>query len=210
MPWWLRAYLLLGTAQGLAIGLTGLFTPAHVVGFPLHTTPLNTRFVAAFYLAGAVGLGLSGIARHAIDARIFVAGFAVVTSLLLLATLMYWSDFTADGVPYPWLVSYLVDPVVGAAALWALGLAQTRAARHAPAECDLRGHLVVFGILGAVLLLFPDTAVAHWPWKLTAILARVYAAIFLAFALGAGSRRIRAAPRGGAAVHAQRAHARRA
>jgi hypothetical protein len=185
MPWWLRAYLLLGTAQGLAIGLTGLFTPAHVVGFPLDATPLNTRFVASFYLAGAVGLGLSGIARHAIDARIFVAGFAVVTSLLLLATLMYWSDFRANGVPYPWLVSYLVDPVVGAIALWTLGLAKPSLPGTHRLSAVFAAVLVVFGILGAVLLVFPDTAVAHWPWKLTAILARVYAAIFLAFALGA-------------------------
>jgi hypothetical protein len=184
-PWWLRAYLLLGTAQGLAIGLTGLFTPAHVVGFPLQTTPLNTRFVASFYLAGAVGLGLSGIARRAIDARVFVAGFAVVTSLLLLATLMYWSDFSADGVPYPWLVSYLVDPVAGAAALWALGLARPALPGRHRLSAIFATMLVVFGILGVVLLLFPETAVAHWPWKLTAILARVYAAIFIAFALGA-------------------------
>jgi hypothetical protein len=198
VPWWLRAYLLLGTAQGLAIGLTGLFTPAHVVGFPLHTTPLNTRFVASFYLAGAVGLGLSGIARHAVDARIFVAGFAAVTSLLLLATLMYWSDFRASGVPYPWLVSYLVDPVVGAAALWTLGLARPGLPGTHRLTAIFAAVLVVFGILGVVLLLVPDTAVAHWPWKLTAILARVYAAIFIAFALGAalaGLERRRAAVR---------------
>jgi hypothetical protein len=185
VPWWLRAYLLLGTAQGLAIGLTGFFTPADVIGFPLQTTPLNTRFVASFYLAGAVGLGLSAIARHAVDARIFVAGFAVVTSLLLLATLMYWSDFRSDGVPYPWLVSYLVDPVIGAAALWQLGLARPALRGRHRLSAIFAAVLVVFGILGVVLLVAPGTAVAHWPWKLTEILARVYAAIFLAFALGA-------------------------
>jgi hypothetical protein len=185
VPWWLRAYLLLGTAQGLAIGFTGLFTPAHVVGFPLHTTPLNTRFVAAFYLAGAVGLGLSGVARRALDTRVFVAGFAAVTSLLLLATLMYWSDFRANGVPYPWLVSYIVDPVVGAVALWTLGLLRPARPGTHRLSAIFAAVAVVFGILGVVLLLFPETAVAHWPWKLTAILARVYAAIFVAFALGA-------------------------
>jgi len=185
VPWWLRAYLLLGTAQGLAIGLTGLFTPAHIVGFPLHTTPLNTRFVAAFYLAGAVGLGRSGIARQAIATRSCVAGFAVVTSLLLLATLMYWSDFTADGVPYPWLVSYLVDPVVGAGALCTLGRARPALPGTHRLSAVFAAIAVVFGTLGAILLLSPDTAVAHWPWKLLAILARVYAAIFIAFGLGA-------------------------
>jgi hypothetical protein len=185
VPWWLRLWLLVGAAQGLAIGLTGFLTPDHVVGFPLHTTPLNTRFVASFYLAGAVGLGLSGAARYAIDARIFVAGFAVVTTLLLLATLMYWSDFRVGGVPYAWLGSYLVDPVVGVAALWALGLWRPALPGTHRLSAIFAAILTVFGILGTVLLLFPDTAVAHWPWKLTAILARVYAAIFLAFALGA-------------------------
>ena len=209
VPWWLRAYLLLGTAQGLAIGLTGFFTPAHVVGFPLHTTPLNTRFVASFYLAGAVGLGLSGMARHAIDTRMFVAGFAVVTSLLLLATLMYWSDFTASGVPYPWLISYIVDPVVGAFALWSLGLARPAVPGTHRLSGIFAAILAVFGILGVTLLFFPDTAVAHWPWKLTAILARVYAAIFIAFALGAGLAALERRRQADTAVHAQRAHARR-
>jgi peptidoglycan/LPS O-acetylase OafA/YrhL len=36
-----------------------------------------------------------------------------------------------------------------------------------------------------VLAVLPDTAVRMWPWALTAVLARTYAAIFLAFALGA-------------------------
>ena len=102
---------------------------------------------------------------------------------------MYWSDFTADGVPYPWLVSYIVDPVVGAVALWSLGLARPAVPGDAPAECHLRGDPRGVRDSRRVLLLFPDTAVAHWPWKLTAILARVYAAIFIAFALGAAWRR---------------------
>jgi hypothetical protein len=99
---------------------------------------------------------------------------------------MYWSDFTFNGVPYPWLVSYIVDPIVGVAALWALGLSRPAVPGTHRLTAIYAAILVVFGILGVVLLLFPDTAVAHWPWKLTAILARVYAAIFIAFALGAG------------------------
>src|SRR5689334_20843241 len=114
-PWWLRAYLLVGAAQGLAIGVTGMADPAHVVGFPLATTPLNTRFVAAFYLAGAAGLLASAAVRSAVDARIFVAGFVAVTALLLVATVRYWSTYTAGGVPYPWVGSYVVEPVLGAA-----------------------------------------------------------------------------------------------
>jgi hypothetical protein len=184
-PWWLRAYLLIGAAQGLAIGLTGLLDPAHVVGFPLHTTPLNTRLVASFYLAGAVGLALSSLGPNSVDARIFTAGFAVVTALLLLATLVYWSEFTAHGVPYAWIASYVVDPIVGAFALWRLGLGPPADPGTSRTSAVFGVLFLVFAPLGALLLLFPGTAVAHAPWRLTETLARVYAAIAIALALGA-------------------------
>jgi hypothetical protein len=185
VPWWLRAYLLVGMVQGLAIGLTGLFTPGSVVGFPLDTTPLNTRLVASFYFAGAVGLAVSAVARDAADTRIFVAGFALVTALLLLSTFAYWSEFTANGVPYVWLVSYVADPIIGVAALWALALVRpAEPGTHTLSGCFV-ALAVVFGFVGLLLLAAPHAAAAHAPWKVTAILARVYAAILLAFALGA-------------------------
>jgi hypothetical protein len=43
----------------------------------------------------------------------------------------------------------------------------------------------VFAVLGVVLAVAPHAAARAWPWALTAVLARTYAAIFLAFALGA-------------------------
>jgi hypothetical protein len=185
VPWWLRAYLLLGAVQGLAIGLTGLFRPAHVVGFPLATTTLNTRFVASFYLAGATGLIASAAARRAIDTRIFVVGFVAVTALLLTATGWYWSTYTAGGIPYPWTTSYVLEPIAGTLILWHLGLRRpAQPGRHASSGVFI-AQAAVFGVLGIVLAAAPGLAVRMWPWALTAVLARTYAAIFLAFALGA-------------------------
>jgi hypothetical protein len=185
VPWWLRAYLLIGAVQGLAIGLTGMFRPAHVVGFPLPTTPLNTRFVASFYLAGAAGLIASAAVRRAVDARIFLFGFVAVTALLLTATIWYWSTYTAGGVPYPWTVSYVLEPIAGVVILRALHLARpARAGRHRLSAVYL-AEAVVFAVLGVILAASPSLAVRMWPWALTAVLARTYAAIFLAFALGA-------------------------
>ena len=43
----------------------------------------------------------------------------------------------------------------------------------------------IFAVLGVILAVAPDTAVRLWPWALTPVLARTYAGIFLAFALGA-------------------------
>jgi hypothetical protein len=185
VPWWLRAYLLIGAVQGLAIGVTGLFRPAHVVGFPLATTPLNTRFVAAFYLAGATGLIASACVRRAADARIYLFGFVAVTALLLAATLWYWSTYTANGVPYPWLLSYILEPIAGVAIIAALRLTRpARRGRHRMSAVFV-AQAAVFGLLGLVLAAAPSLAVRIWPWALTDVLARTYAAIFLAFALGA-------------------------
>jgi hypothetical protein len=185
VPWWLRAYLLIGAVQGLAIGLTGMFRPAHVVGFPLQTTPLNTRFVASFYLAGATGLIASALVRRAVDTRIYVFGFVAVTTLLLAATLWYWSTYTANGVPYPWLLSYILEPIAGVAIVRALHLVRPdRPGRHRLSPVFI-AQAALFGLLGIVLAAAPSLAVRIWPWALTAVLGRTYAAIFLAFALGA-------------------------
>jgi len=185
VPWWLRAYLLVGAVQGLAIGLTGAFRPAHVVGFPLATTPLNTRFVAAFYLAGATGLILSAATREAVDTRIFLVGFVVVTALLLTATIWYWSTYTADGVPYPWTISYVVEPILGALILVRLRLGRAADPGRHRLSAVFIAQAVAFGAIGVLLFVSPSTAVRMWPWALTAVLARTYAAIFFAFAVGA-------------------------
>jgi hypothetical protein len=185
VPWWLRAYLSVGAVQGLAIGLTGMFRPAHVVGFPLPTTPLNTRFVASFYLAGATGLIASALVRRAIDARVYVFGFVAVTGLLLIATLWYWSTYTANGVPYPWLLSYILEPIAGVAIIRVVHLERpARPGSHRLSPVFI-AQAAVFAVVGIVLAAAPSLAVRMWPWALTTVLARTYAAIFLAFAAGA-------------------------
>ncbi len=185
VPAWVRVYLLVGAAQGLAIAITGLARPAHVVGFPLATTPLNVRFVACFYLAGATGLLASAAARKAVDTRIYLAGFTAVTSLLLVATVWYWSTYTDGGIPYPWVGSYVIEPVLGVVALRTLDLrSAARPGRHRLSPV-YEAEAGIFAVLGVILAVAPDTAVRLWPWALTPVLARTYAGIFLAFALGA-------------------------
>jgi hypothetical protein len=162
-----------------------LARPGHVVGFPLPTTPLNVRFVACFYLAGAAGLIASAAARRPGDVRIFLAGFTAVTALLLLATVWYWSTYTDGGIPYPWVVSYVVEPVIGAAAIRALGIERAAEPGRGRLSVVYELQAVAVAALGGVLAIAPGTAVRLWPWALTPVLARTYAAIFLAFALGA-------------------------
>src|SRR5919199_1793959 len=110
--WWLRAYLVFAAVQGLGIGLTGLLIPPEMQ-IPLRISPLNARFVAALYVAGGVGVLWAAFARRRSETRLFVVGFGVATTLILVLTLPHWSD---------WLFDYVVDPLLAAVIIPAAGL----------------------------------------------------------------------------------------
>jgi hypothetical protein len=186
MNWWIRGFLLFAAVQGFGIGLTGLFIPSEMQ-IPLRISPLNTRFVAALYLAGGIGVLLAAFGRRRSEARLFVVGFGLVTLLILIVTLLHWSDFMADPLPHRvvWMFDYLVDPLLALLLTQVTGLwPPARGVRHGLTPL-LSVQAVLFGGLGLVLLLAPDVASAYWPWALPALLAQVYACFFLAFAVGA-------------------------
>jgi hypothetical protein len=185
LPWWVRAYLLLGAAQAIGIGGTGLLAPA-AIQIPLRVTPLNARFTAALYLAAATGVLLAALGRTRGDARLFVIAFYLATSLILMVTLLRWRDFMADGLEHRpfWLFTYIVDPV--------LGLGVVRAAYRAwPAGTWNRlgrlftVQLAVLGALGVVMLVAASRVATYWPWKLPPELGQFYGCFFIAFAAGA-------------------------
>src|SRR5262245_12586342 len=113
MPWWLRAYLIFATIQGLGIGLTGLLLPTEMQ-IPLRISPLNARFVAALYLAGGVGVLWAALSKRAPETRVFVWGFGLATGMILVLTLVHWGEFMADGLPHRpiWIFDYVMDPLL--------------------------------------------------------------------------------------------------
>src|ERR1700704_537171 len=113
MNWWIRGYLLFAAVQGFGIGLTGLVVPSEMQ-IPLRITPLNTRFVAALYVAGGIGVIMAALSKRRSEARLFVVGFGVATLLILILTLLHWSDFMGDPLPHRavWIFVYVVDPLV--------------------------------------------------------------------------------------------------
>jgi hypothetical protein len=186
LPWWVRAYLLLGAAQGLVLGITGLIAPPELQ-IPLRVTPLNARFVAALYTAAALGLVLSALVRHRRDAQIFVVGFGVATTLIAIVTVLHWSEFMDPSLPHRplWLTAYVVDPIlafviVPTAGFWRFPSTRDRRLRLAP----LAVGSLVLAVAGLVLVLLPQVAVALWPWTLSPVLSQVYGSFFLAFAAG--------------------------
>jgi hypothetical protein len=162
----------------------GLFSPANIP-FPVAVSPLNARFIGALYLAAAVGMILSAVGEDLADIRIFLFAFAVIALLVLLVTFAYWSDFAAKRIPVIWLATYIVDPVAAAAAL--LTLRPLRPAR--PGAHRLTPLFVleggILGLVGIVLLGLPGFGTLIWPWKINPLLAQVYGAFLLAFAVGA-------------------------
>jgi hypothetical protein len=183
MPWWLRLYLILGTVQGMGLGLTGLIVPAEMQ-IPLRVTPLNARVAAAMYTAAALGLLVAAFGRRA-HARILVFCFALATSLILVVTLVHWQSFMDSSLPHRplWIGAYVVDPILAALVIPSAGFLR---AGHPHGRNPLSVLFVVAAIAlvipGAVLLIAPGFASAVWPWALPPVLAQVYGGFFLAFA----------------------------
>ena len=196
IPRWLRVFLLVNVAQDFAIGFSGLVSPRNIV-IPLKgLSPLNARFIAGLYLGGGVIILIVALVHWAVDARIALYCLSVITILVLAMTFVYWHAFTVDGIPWLWLITYIADPIVAPVALVTLGvLGAAEPGRH-PLTALFVGQAVVFGGAGIALMIAPDAMLTAWPWGLTRTLARVYAAFFLAFAVGAalaaGERRVAA------------------
>jgi hypothetical protein len=186
MPWWLRAYLVFAAIQGLGIGLTGLFIPAEMQ-IPLRISPLNTRFVAALYTAGGVGVLWAAFARRRSETRVFVISFGLATGVILVLTLLHWSDFMADGLPHRpvWIFDYVADPLLALLIVPLAGVWPARqGARHRLSPLFIV-QAAVFGALGLAMLTMSDAVAAAWPWALPPLLGQLYACFFLTFAVGA-------------------------
>lgn len=179
-PWWLRVFLITVLIEALVIGLSGYLIPEHMT-IPVDISPLNARFVGALYLTGAVALAAGAMARTIIDTRIVLFAIVLVTLGLLLLSLAYWDQF-GDGLsPYVWVVSYVIDPIVGTAIIAKLGLwrgADQRAHTWSPVFMAIGALWLT---LGFVLLFLPDLAVRNWPWAMNDVLARMYSAFFIGY-----------------------------
>ncbi len=186
MPWWIRAYLGFAAFQGLGIGLTGLILPAEMQ-IPLRISPLNARFVAALYIAGGVGVLWAAFARRRAETRLFVLGFGLATAMILVITVLHWSEFMADGLPHRpvWIFDYVVDPLLALVIVPIAGLWPARHGSRHRLTWPFFVEAALFGVLGLVLIAAPDAVAAGWPWALPPLLGQVYGCFFLTLALSA-------------------------
>jgi hypothetical protein len=172
--------------NALAIGLLGMVVPTSIhLMLPIRVMPLGARFVAALYLAAALGVIISAFVRHPGDTAIFVICFGIATGLLLLQTLLHWEEYTVDGIPYGWVGIYIFDPVMALLIIITLWSQFTLTFRRHPLTWLFIIEGVIFGSTGLLLLLAPDVAAAVWPWQISPLVGQLYSSFFLTFCVGA-------------------------
>lgn len=145
-------------------------------------SPLTTALMGAGYLGGAYFFGrvLTGRHWHRVG-----GGFppvAVLTVVMLAATLLHWETFDPGHWPFwVWLVIYIVTPLVVPLA-WRRNRAADPGAPEAgdvllsPAVGRFVVAAGVLFLIGAAVLFFrPGAAIEFWPWPLTPLTARVLA-----------------------------------
>jgi len=147
----------------------------------------SAAFMGAGYVAGAVGTGLAVFtARRWGSVRALVPGFCGLGVVAFAATLIHQEKFRWDYAPtWGWAVVYATLPFGAAALVWM----QSREAGEKPArgrDESLRPLVVASYVLGAItvaaavaLFIAPEWLLADWPWKLTPLIARVFAAWYV-------------------------------
>ena len=158
------------------------------------TPPLNARYVGVVYLGALVPLVVFAARGRWSPGRlvlweIFVFTVAIMVVMLAYAGRFEWARL-ATWVFWP---LYVFLPVNSAVFLWRL-----RDWRPPEPLSHARAALTVvalsLGGYGVALLIIPGRATEFWPWPVDAFHARIYAAAYLAPAVGAWVLRRGATP----------------
>jgi len=172
----------------LWVGIWGYFFPSRVdTAIPWLVPPLHARFLGAIYFSAVVFTVGSILARYYAEVRLVVPVIAIWTGLLFVISLFYLGEFDyRRGPVWFWFGSYFLYPLIG---LWFIWQDRSRHEMIPSPRVPPWGqrYLLIQGIvvttLGFALLLTPDLMASVWPWKITRLLAQIYASPFLAYGL---------------------------
>ena len=179
-------------AAALLVAVLGLFNPAYLASIFtwLELPPLHARFVGAIYAFGAVFMASCLAARYQAQVRGAVQMIGVWTGMLFIISLLNLSAFDFSQLPvWIWFLSYITYPIIS---IW-----MTIREPQLMKKGDLpgpelpgwaRSFLLIQGILVTVLAILLFLAPAFmsmlWPWKVTPVLAQMYAGPLLSYGLG--------------------------
>lgn len=187
-----RIFFAVICAAALLVAALGLFNPAYLASIFtwLELPPLHARFVGAIYAFGAVFMAGCLAARYQAEVRWAVQLIGIWTGMLFIISLLNLSVFDFNLLPVQiWFASYIIYPII-ALFMTLQGSHQMRAGDlpGRPLAGWARGVLLLQGSLFcllAVLLFFaPGFMSTLWPWKVTPLLAQMYAGPLLSYGIG--------------------------
>jgi hypothetical protein len=187
-----RLYFAVICAAALLVAVLGLFNPAYLASIFtwLELPPLHARFVGAIYAFGAVFMAGCLVARYQAEVRWAVQLIGIWTGMLFLISLLNLNAFDFNLLPVQiWFASYIIYPIISFwMTLQQSHLMKAGALPGLALSGWAKGFLLLQGILFSLLagLLFfaPALMSMLWPWKVTPVLAQMYAGPLLSYGLG--------------------------
>lgn len=179
-------------AAALLVAVLGFFAPKDLASaFTwMVLPPLHARFVGAIYLFGAVFMAGCLAARTQAEVRWAVPMIGIWTGMLFIISLLNLRAFDFKLLPvWIWFVSYIIYPILSIGMTWRQPKLQQADALPGPSlPAWSKGFLltqgVVISVLAVLLFLIPNFMSTIWPWKVTPVLAQMYAGPLLSYGLG--------------------------
>jgi hypothetical protein len=179
-------------AAALLVAALGLLAPTYLASIFtwMVLPPLHARFVGAIYLFGAVFMASCLVARTQAEVRGAVQMIGIWTGMLFIISILNLQAFDFKLLPvWIWFGSYSIYPLISIWMTWRQSKSQSTDTLPGPAlPAWSKGFLLIQGVVvsGLAVLLFfiPDFMSTLWPWKVTPVLAQMYAGPLLSYGLG--------------------------
>lgn len=152
------------------------------------TPALNAALFGALYLGGSLAVGVVTLRGQWEPARFLVPVLVAAGVLISLVTWLHIAQFTPGLRLFYWLVVYVGAPLLAIAiymqqerggANWSISTPLAPAARWLAVGAG--AALLVAGLL---VLAWPAPVAALWPWPMSMLMLRIFAAWFSAFGVG--------------------------
>lgn len=179
-------------AAALLVAVLGLFNPAYLASIFtwLELPPLHARFVGAIYAFGAVFMAGCLAARYQAQVRWAVQMIGIWTGMLFVISLLNLSAFDFSRLPvWIWFISYITYPIISI--LMTIRQPQLMQNADLPgpelsgwAKSFLFAQGILITLLALSLFIAPVFMSTLWPWKVTPVLAQMYAGPLLSYGLG--------------------------
>lgn len=190
LSWWARGIYGFVALNAFAGALILLLLPAHTETFFfwIIKPAINARLFGALYLGGAVAVALATWRNRWEPSRFLVPILVTAGVLISWVTLLHREAFAPGIRLVYWLAVYIGAPLLALL----IYVAQERRGANWEAAIPVRPltrrlAVITGGVVlmaGIVLILWPATAVAHWPWPTGLLMVRIFAAWFAAFGAG--------------------------